>query len=244
MLNLFKKKSPTPFLTWLHSDMHSHLIPGIDDGAPDVATGIEMIKGLMELGYKKFITTPHVLWDVYPNTPEIINRGVQLLREAIKEASIDAEVHAAAEYFIDDHFQQHLKNKLPLLTISENKVLVEFSMISPPMDLKEVLFELQMQGYHPVIAHPERYIYLNNKFGFFEDLKSADCLFQINLLSLSGYYGKAVQELADYLIRNDYYDYAGTDLHNPKQIDALQKIATTPAYSRLKDSDKIKNKLL
>jgi tyrosine-protein phosphatase YwqE len=244
MLNLFKKKSPTPFLTWLNSDMHSHLIPGIDDGAPDVATGIEMIKGLMELGFKKFITTPHVLWDVYPNTPEIINRGVQLLREAIIEASIDAEVHAAAEYFIDDHFQQHLKNKLPLLTISENKVLVEFSMISPPLDLKEVLFELQMQGYHPVIAHPERYIYLNNKFGFFEDLKSADCLFQINLLSLSGYYGKAVQELADYLIRNDYYDYAGTDLHNPKQIDALQKIATTPAYSRLKDSDKIKNKLL
>ncbi|MFN2456962.1 MAG: CpsB/CapC family capsule biosynthesis tyrosine phosphatase, partial [Chitinophagaceae bacterium] len=89
-----------------------------------------------------------------------------------------------------------------------------------------------------------RYIYLNNRFNFFEDLKSADCLFQINLLSLSGYYGKAVQEVADYLIRHEYYDYAGTDLHHPKQIDALLKITTTTAYSRLKDSDKLKNRLL
>jgi tyrosine-protein phosphatase YwqE len=117
-------------------------------------------------------------------------------------------------------------------------------MITAPFDLKDVLFELQMQGYQPIIAHPERYIYMNNKRVFFEDLKASDCMFQINLLSLSGYYGVSVQELADYLIKQEMYDFAGTDLHTVKQLDALHRVVNSPIYKRLKDSEQIKNSQL
>lgn len=245
MLNFFsRKKSDPSALAWLKSDMHSHLIPGIDDGSPDIETSIKMIKGLVNFGFKKLITTPHVLSDLYPNSSETILNGMQELKKAVSEEGIEVELHAAAEYFIDDHFEKKLKDKEPLLTISENKVLVEFSMITAPFDLKDVLFELQIQGYQPIIAHPERYIYIKNRLSFFEDLRATDCLFQINLLSTTGFYGTAVQELTDFLIKNEYYDYVGTDLHNDKQIEALQKVANAPAYLRLKNSEKIKNHLL
>jgi tyrosine-protein phosphatase YwqE len=245
MLNFFsKKKIDSTALSWIQADMHSHLIPGIDDGAPDIETSIAMIKGLMECGFKKLITTPHVLSDLYPNSSETITNGLQELKKAVLDEGIEVELHAAAEYFIDDHFEKKLKENEPLLTISENKVLVEFSMITAPFDLKDVLFELQMQGYQPIIAHPERYIYMNNKRVFFEDLKASDCMFQINLLSLSGYYGVSVQELADYLIKQEMYDFAGTDLHTVKQLDALHRVVNSPIYKRLKDSEQIKNSQL
>jgi tyrosine-protein phosphatase YwqE len=239
-----KKTPPTIDLSWLGTDMHSHLIPGIDDGAPDMATSLEMIKGLQTLGYKKLITTPHVLWDVYPNTTEQITEGLALLKNAVLEEGIEIDLQAAAEYFIDEHFEEVLKNNIPLLPLSGNKVLVEFSMIMAPMDLEQLLFEMQIQGYQPVIAHPERYIYLTNRKSFFDDLKNSGCLFQLNLLSLTGYYGRSVQELAEYLCKKDYYSLAGTDLHNSHHLAGLQKLSASPLLSRLKESGLLKNDLL
>src|SRR5688572_4983731 len=191
MLFFGKKKTSSIDLSWLGADMHSHLIPGIDDGAPDIATSLELIKGLQQLGYKKLITTPHILWEVYPNTTEIITQGLASLKKAMADEGITIELHAAAEYFIDEYFEENLKKKIPLLPISGNMVLVEFSMITAPMDLQQVLFEMQIQNYQPVIAHPERYIYLTQSKQFFDELKDAGCLFQLNLLSLTGYYGKS-----------------------------------------------------
>lgn len=240
-----KKTNTEPTdLSWLHTDMHSHLIPGIDDGAADISASLELIRGMVQLGYKKIVTTPHILWEVYPNTAEIIKRGLDELRKAVKEAGIPVELHAAAEYFIDDHFQEQLEKKIPLLTISENKVLVEFSMITAPLDLKEVLFEMQLQGYQPILAHPERYAYLTNRKSTYDELKDAGCLFQLNLLSLSGYYGSAVQELADYLIKKEYYNFAGTDLHGTRHLSALQKLEASSLYQKVKGSEWIKNNML
>ena len=195
-----RKKSEPIDLGWLHADMHSHLLPGIDDGSPDMATSLKLIKGFKDIGYKKIITTPHVLWEIYPNTAEKILGKQEEVRKEILKAGIEIEFQAAAEYFIDDHFTEQLRNKIPLLPISGNMVLVEFSMITPPIDLQEVVFEMQMQNYQPVLAHPERYSYLGRKKEMFDQLKDADCLFQLNLLSLSGYYGQGVQELAEYLL--------------------------------------------
>jgi len=241
----WKKKATEPTdLSWLHTDFHSHLIPGIDDGAADISESIALIKGMVQLGYKKIITTPHVLWEVYPNTTEIIKRGLEELRQAVKEAGIPVEINAAAEYFIDDHLQEQLEKKVPLLPISDNKVLVEFSMITAPLDLKEVLFEMQLQGYQPILAHPERYAYLANKKALYDELKGTGCLFQLNLLSLSGYYGSAVQELADYLIKKEYYDFAGTDLHGTRHLSALKKLGASSLYQKIKDSPLIKNNML
>ncbi|MDB5208767.1 MAG: capsular biosynthesis protein [Flavisolibacter sp.] len=239
-----KKKTPTIDLSWLGTDMHSHLIPGIDDGVPDMATSLQMIRGLQDLGYRKLITTPHVLWDVYPNTTEQILEGIALVKSAVAAEGIAIEITAAAEYFIDEHFEESLKNKMPLLPLSGNKVLVEFSMITAPMDLQQILFEMQLQDYQPVIAHPERYIYLTNRKTFFDDLKSAGCLFQLNLLSLTGYYGRSVQELAEYLCKKEYYSLAGTDLHSDRHLLALQKLSASALLSKLKESGLLKNERL
>jgi len=230
-------------LDWLHTDMHSHLIPGIDDGAKTMEESIELINGFVALGYKKIITTPHILWEMYPNTRERILNGVEALRQTVREQQIDVEVSAAAEYFIDEHFKNLLQEKAPLLTLKENLVLVEFSMITAPMDLQEVIFEMQVQNYQPIIAHPERYIYLKNKKAFFEQLKEGGAQFQLNLLSLVGYYGNSVQELAEYILKKGLYDYAATDLHGKRHLDALQKLGNSPLYPLLQESS-LKNSLL
>src|SRR5689334_24106143 len=134
---------------------------------------------------------------------------------------MEVELRAADEYFIHDHLASQLKKKSPLLTLSGNMVLVELSMMTAPMELNEVIFELQMQNYQPVLAHPERYTYLGRKKEVYDDLKDAGCFFQLNLLSLSGYYGAGPQELSEYLMKKNYYDLAGTDMHHVKHLEAL-----------------------
>lgn len=235
-----KKRSHFDF-GLLGADMHSHLVPGIDDGVPDLQTSLEFIKELKELGYKKIITTPHIMWDMYQNTHEIILDGLGALRKAISGAGIDIQVDAAAEYFIDDHLELLLKSGEKLLTFGNNMVLVEFSMASAPFDMNEVLFQLQLQGYQPVIAHPERYIYAEKGKHFFDELKDSGYLFQLNILSLSGIYGKEVQKLSRYLIDKEYYDLIGTDLHNRRHLDALYDKTLKPDLYRLLDSGKIRN---
>jgi tyrosine-protein phosphatase YwqE len=239
-----KKASQSTDLSWLGTDMHSHLIPGIDDGSPTIATSLELIRGLQKLGYRKLITTPHILWEVYPNTSQVITQGLATLKKAMTEEGLEIDIQAAAEYFIDEYFEDQLRKKAPLLPISGNKVLVEFSMITAPMDLQQVLFEMQIQGYQPVIAHPERYIYLLQRKQFFDELQEAGCLFQLNLLSLSGYYGKSVQELAEYLLKGNYYSLAGTDLHGERHLAALQKLSSSTLYQRLREAGYMKNSSL
>jgi tyrosine-protein phosphatase YwqE len=239
-----KKEKNATDLSWLHTDMHSHLVPDIDDGSPDMATSLELIRGFKNLGYQKIVTTPHILWDIYANTAETITAGIKEVKKTIVEAGVEIEMEAAAEYFIDDHFKELLDNKTPLLPISGNIILVEFSMLTAPIDLQDILFEMQMQGYVPVIAHPERYIYLSRKKEFFEELKSSGCLLQLNLLSLAGHYGSSVQELAEWIAKKDLYDYAGTDVHNHRHLAALEKLGSSSWLKRLKESGTIKNHLL
>ena len=237
-----RKKSGQPAdFSLLKTDMHSHLIPGVDDGARDMETSLELIRGMQELGYSKIITTPHILWDMYKNTSEIILEKLEQLRTAVKEAGIEVEINAAAEYFLDDHVEELLKEKKPLLTIHKNWVLSEFSLAYPSHSLKSILFEMQMQGYQPVIAHPERYIYLKDAKDFYEELKDIGCLFQLNLPSIGGYYGKSVQELAQYLIKKEYYDLIGTDLHNDRYLESLKNPALAVPLKKLCDSGKIRN---
>ena len=244
MLFWKKEAPPTVDLSWLGTDMHSHLLPGIDDGAQDPDTSLELVSGMMDLGFKQLVTTPHVLWEVYPNTRERIEQKRDLLNAHLANNGKDIQVQAAAEYFIDEHFEGLLKTKAPLLTIKQNMVLVEFSMITQPMDLKQILFEMQMGGYQPIIAHPERYIYLRDKKTFFDELKEIGCFFQLNLLSLVGYYGTTQKELAEYLVKKKYYNFAGTDLHNKKHLAALNLLVQSRAYNKLKEANLLKNYIL
>jgi protein-tyrosine phosphatase len=205
----------------LKTDMHSHILPGIDDGAPDIETSLLLIRGLKELGYERLIATPHIMWDMYQNTPEIIQQKLDLVRKAVTDEGIDIKIDAAAEYFLDEHVEQLLDMKEPLLKVNENNVLVEFSMAFPAMNIKDILFEMQMQGYQPIIAHPERYIYLQRNKDFYTELRDIGCLFQLNILSLGGGYGKSVTELAHFLLKNNFYTLAGTDLHHIGHLENL-----------------------
>ncbi len=244
MLFFGKKKTPELDLSWLNADMHSHLLPGIDDGSPDIQMSIRLIKGLHAFGYKKLITTPHILWDMYPNTTEKINSSFEELKKAVDAEQLDVELRAAAEYYVDEHFEDELRKKSPLLPVSGNMVLIEFSMVTAQIDLQQTLFELQIQNYQPIIAHPERYSYLLQRREYFDELKQAGCFLQLNLMALTGYYGKSVQELAEYLLKKNYYDFAGTDLHHERHLSALQKLAGSKLLEALKHSGTIKNHLL
>jgi protein-tyrosine phosphatase len=220
MFSIFKRKYPKVAVDFsgIKMDMHSHLLPGIDDGSSDIENSIQLKKGLEDLGYQQFITTPHIMWDMYKNTAATIDNALQNLQRE----SAQNNIRAAAEYFMDDYFDELLEKDQPLLTINGKRVLVEFSFVAAPLDLKEQLFKMQIKGYEPVLAHPERYNYFAGNKSLFDDFKSMGCLFQLNLLSLSGYYGKIPQELAGYLISKDYIDFAGTDLHHHRHLDALR----------------------
>jgi tyrosine-protein phosphatase YwqE len=226
------------------TDMHSHILPGIDDGSPDIETSLDLISGLKELGYQKLIATPHIMWDMYRNTPAIIQEKLNIVRAAVKQAGIDIQIEAAAEYFLDEHVENLLRRKEPLLAVEGNKILVEFSMAFPAMNIKDILFEMQMQGYQPIIAHPERYTYLQRNKEFYDELRDVGCVFQLNILSLGGHYGKSVTELAQYLLKNNFYSLVGTDLHHFGHLEDLGSSRMAAAIAKDIDWGKFTNSQL
>src|SRR4030095_10491875 len=189
-------------------------------------------------------TTPHIMWDVYKNTRNIILERLQEVKSRLATEQLDIEIQAAAEYFIDDHLGELVEQKEPLLSFGNNFVLVEFSMVSQPFDWKKTLFEMQIQGYQPVIAHPERYAYMDRNKTFYDELKSAGYLFQLNILSLSGQSGNSVIDLARYLTKKGYYDLVGTDLHHARHLEALKNPSVFSSLQQLLDSGKILNPTL
>ncbi|HEY4109853.1 tyrosine-protein phosphatase [Puia sp.] len=243
MFSFFKRKpaSSGPALEGLRCDMHSHLIPGIDDGAQDMDQSIGLIRGLVALGYKKIITTPHINADGFPNTPAIIREGQAAVVAELKKQGVAVEFHAAAEYLLDDGFSRALSNGESFLTLKDNLILVEFSFVVPAMNIKDILFQLQLKGYQPVLAHPERYLYFGANKGWYDQLRDAGCLFQLNLLSFRGHYGKEALQLADYLVKKGYVDLLGTDLHRAQHLEGLHSARIEQKVAALLDTGKILN---
>lgn len=232
MLNLFRNKNIPSDFSFLHTDLHSHLIPGIDDGAKNLEDSISLIKKLHAFGYRRIITTPHVMADLYPNTPEDIQKGLALVRSALLTQNIDIEIDAAAEYFIDEHFAALVEHD-QLLTLPGNRVLVEMSTLNAPPNLFNDLFRLQTKGYQPVLAHPERYVFLKEDFRQYTRLKDYGCEFQLNLLSITGYYGKPVREIALKLLKNNMINLLGTDLHHERHAEALKAMTADKSMMKI-----------
>ena len=235
MFDFFKKKdaggtavSQLP----VNTDIHSHILPGIDDGAPDLETSLHLVRGLQQLGIKKTIATPHVIADLYRNTPETINAALDKLRKACKKESINIEINAAAEYMLDDYFIKLLRGSQPLLTIHKNIVLTEQSYATPTHNLNEIAFDLISAGYRPIMAHPERYGFYHNNYEAYTHLKDMGFLLQVNLLSLTGYYGKPVTRAARYIFDNDLADLVGTDLHHARHLQMLQSPENLRLFSQ------------
>lgn len=224
MFSFFKKRNATPIdFSFLGVDIHSHLIPGIDDGARTIEESLELVKGMVELGFKRLITTPHVMLDFYPNTREEILTGLEKLRRAVAEAGIEVEIHASAEYHIDEEFENLLEGK-NFLVLPGNFVLIEPSFIQSPPGLDTYLFQMQTKGYRPIMAHPERYGYWQGDLDNYEQLRISGCHLQVNLLSLAGHYGAATRKTAFKLIRSGLVEFLGSDLHNRVHLDELREL--------------------
>lgn len=246
LFDFLKKRSkqiPEINFSKIKTDMHSHLIPGIDDGAQNMEESIILIKRMMDFGFKKIITTPHIMADYYRNTPVSINAGLEALQQELIAQNIDIEIQAAAEYYLDETFENKL-NKGDLLTLGGRYVLFELSYINYPQNLFEIIDKIKEKDFIPLLAHPERYPYLTGSIENFERIKDSGCYLQLNALSLTGYYGKSTQKVAEELVDNYLIDFLGSDLHKIKQADMLEKSLSMPYIIRLLTDYQLQNELV
>lgn len=223
MFSIFKSK-PTlaTILPNNYLDIHSHILPGIDDGAKNLKDSQFLMESMISLGFKKCITSPHTMANVYNNTIETITNSKKKIETALPDLAQKLDLKAASEYFIDENFIENFKSN-PLLTLKDNYVLVEMSFMNPPIQLHEYLFELQLAGYQPILAHPERYSFYHSNFKEYEKLKKMGLKFQINLLSSVGYYGLEVAKTSDKLLKQGFIDFVGSDIHHKQHIDSFAK---------------------
>jgi len=221
MFSIFKRKTnQITDVNWLGVDIHNHLLPGIDDGAKDVAESILYIKKLCDLGFEKSICTPHIFTELYPNSRETISAALTILKDELVKHDFEFKISAAAEYMIDDSF----KVESGLLTLPENYLLIEMSYLNETPNIEQIVFDLQIKGYHIILAHPERYKFYHKTHNRYHRLRDMGCLFQLNLLSAVGYYGKGEKQAFEYLLSEKLYEFAGTDLHHSRHLDVLEKV--------------------
>ncbi|MGI4740691.1 MAG: tyrosine-protein phosphatase [Janthinobacterium lividum] len=227
----------TPFAT-LGADMHSHLLPGLDDGAETLAHSLDMLRELRSLGFRKLVMTPHIMGDFYKNTPAGIRAALAALQLAAAEAGLgDVELACAAEYYLDEWLGQKLANGTELLSFGSNNryLLLETSFLNEPFNLQATIFELKAAGYRPVLAHPERYVYLYGRFAELEKMRQEyGVLLQLNLNSLAGYYSPAARKVAEKLIDGRLVDFVGTDTHHLRHTAMLaNKTQHSPYFRKL-----------
>lgn len=235
MFNFFKRKTntPPPLIT---TDIHSHLIPGVDDGVTSFEDAITLIKKFADAGYEKIITTPHIMYDFYNNSESDLTHIYNNLVLRIKKENIDINFGLAAEYYLDDHLMSRINDKNEnFLTFGDNYILFETSFMNMPFQLSEFIFKAKSRGLKPVLAHPERYMYLMNDEKLLTELVNKEVLFQLNLNSLTGYYSKQVKKFAQKLIDEKLIHFAGSDCHNELHFNNLLSSRESKYYSKLAD---------
>lgn len=232
--SLFTSKKPVldPFdLSNFGIDMHSHLIPGIDDGARTMDETIALLAKFESFGYKKVITTPHIMNEVYPNGPESILGGLIKVQEMAKSLGLSIQIEAAAEYYFDETLVEKIRNK-SVLSFNDY-VLVEFSFHSMPEFEDQLFFEMQTAAYKPILAHFERYPYYHGSAEKAKYFKENGVAIQLNLNSLTGHYGQGVKKQAELLIDEGLVDFAATDCHRMQHLMLLEEHLRNPYFHKL-----------
>jgi protein-tyrosine phosphatase len=245
MFGIFKKREFKKHITFDYSslmvDMHSHVLPGIDDGAQTPQESIALIKRMMALGIKKIIATPHIMADYYKNTAETINAALAILKAELKKEEMDIVVEAAAEHYFDETFEERVDDH-KLMTMGDNYVLFEFSFISQPPNAIPVIQKLKQLGYKPILAHPERYTYMDVEQ--FRNIREWGASLQLNTISLTGYYGKDVKKLAESLVDQQLVDFISSDMHHVRHAEAFKDALRTPYLEKLMFDYPLKNIML
>ena len=229
MFKLFKKEYVD--LGVLKTDMHSHILPGIDDGSADLDESMELIRKFYDLGYRKLIATPHIMQDYYPNTPEVIRHKLRQVREMVSNEGLGIEIEASAEYYLDEFLLENIESGQELLLMSGKYLLFEMSFMEESPFLKEFIFKIRSRGLYPILAHAERYSYYFGKPEMITDLMERGCLIQININSLTGYYTKQVRQLAEKLVDLGHVHLLGSDCH---RMDHLIRIKEASSLKYLK----------
>jgi tyrosine-protein phosphatase YwqE len=226
----FLKKQPEPNTTPLKVDIHSHLLSNLDDGVTSLQEAEEIILKFAEMGYTKAITTPHIMSDTYRNEPHQIREKLRELNDHLQSRNISVTVEAAAEYYLDEVLLEMLNEGAEFLTFGSRYLLFETNYLTEPYLLNDFIFKLTVNGYKPVLAHPERYHYMTMEKA--EDLRNRGVLLQVNTLSIIGYYSKSVQRLAEKLIDQGWVDLLGSDCHHIKHANILAEANRHKYYQK------------
>lgn len=240
MFSWFQKKETT---TFVQTDIHSHILPGLDDGATTIEDSLILIKKLCALGFKKLITTPHIITGHYDNTRSGIQKALGEVRQAVREEGINVEIEAAAEYYVDETFIDRLAKDEELLSFGQNYVLIETGFINIPHFLPDLVFNLKSKGYKPVLAHPERYIYLQENKENISMLRGLDLKFQLNASSFTGHYSEQSRQLAHYLVDQGFVEFVGSDAHRDKHIDLYKKALNSKNFQKCRQLPLFNNAL-
>lgn len=220
---------PAPLTT----DIHSHLLAGVDDGLHTHEEVVACLNQFVDWGFRHIVTTPHVSRAFYPNTSQTLLAGQAALRKLIEIYNLPLTIEVAAEYMVDDLFLELLEQK-QLLSFGEQRyVLIELGWESPPALLETILFRTQVKGFQPVLAHPERYLFYHGNLKAFEKLRDLGCLFQLNWGSMVGQYGPAVKKQGHQLIQHKWVDFIGSDLHSPNDIPLFETFLHSSVYRSL-----------
>ena len=244
MFSIFNTKAAPVDYFPIVTDIHSHILPGLDDGSPDIETSLILINGLMKLGITHSIATPHIIGDLYRNDALSISKALTLLNDALLQKQIDFKVSAAAEYMLDSYFLELLSTNTPLLTIKNNMVLTEFSYAAKPNNIEQIIFTIITNNYQPILAHPERYGYFYNDFKQYNYLNDLGFLLQVNLLSLTGYYGKPAAKAAQYIVKNNLASYIGTDMHHARHLQELSNYSNRAIFQKTFGNKKLNAEML
>ena len=220
MLSFLRPRSAKALLP-LATDIHSHMLAAIDDGVQSTEEALAIVRVFQEAGYTKMITTPHVMQDYYRNDTAVILARLDDLRKYLSLKGVIFEIQAAAEYYLDEELSRKIEDREPLLTFGDHYLLFETNMVNEPYSLKDFIFKLTTAGYKPVLAHPERYAYMTLDKA--EDLRNRGVLFQVNILSVIGFYSKPIQRLAHQFIDRGWIDLLGSDCHNIEQAGLLRQ---------------------
>lgn len=225
-------------------DMHSHLVPGIDDGVKDSEQAVTCLKQLADWGIQKVITTPHVSRDWYPNESATLRASQATLQALADDNNLDVQIEIAAEYLLDEFFPALLSTDDLLTFGSARYLLFEVGWAAAPRQLDDLLFRIQTRGYTPVLAHPERYSFYYEDQDTLAQLHEKGCLFQLNWASLTGKYGERAQNQGRFLLKKGWVDFIGSDMHRPNDISALGALFTSSDYELLRKQPLLNETLL